>query len=182
MMKWGERMAAKADEEQSFECETLIVTLASLSEIVAWNGFGILERIYTGVFDEADLHCEEIPEMYRSKVNLRLIQNDFFGDLIFAFLMTDDYEYACQLMETHIVNADCSEKDYRDLVLQYMGMRMICQKRLPWEIEYSLYSIVKKGKSLIKCIKNYMKGTENYEDCIKRYRSHWQKGKDSTRI
>ena len=36
---------AKADLE---ECEYLVFTLAALSEIVAWNGLGVLERIYRG--------------------------------------------------------------------------------------------------------------------------------------
>ncbi len=181
MINWRELTVVKADREQSDECEKMIVTLASLSEIVAWNGFEILQRIHIGTFDEADLRCEEIPEINRSKVNLCLVQNEFFGDLIFSFLINDDYEYACQLMETYIMNAECSEKVYRNMILQYIGIRMICRKRLPWEIEYSLCSIVKKEISLLKCIKKYKKEAEGFEDCIKRYRSHWQKGKDSTR-
>ena len=174
MTNWGD-LTKRIQKTNAEECEKLILTLASLSEITACNGFEILEKIHLGAFDEADLHHEEIPENYRKKVNLDCVRNDFFGDLIFAFQMMEDYDYTCELMENHIINTDCSDDEYRNMVFEYLGVRMICQKRLPWEIEYCLGSIVQRGDSLIQSMQNYMNEQDTYIDCVQRYRGHWER-------
>ena len=174
MMKWG-TLTNRIEKTNCVECKNMILTLASLSEITACNGYGILEIIYRGTFDEADLHSEEIPESYRTRVKLDFIRNDFFGDLIVTFQIVEDYDYACQLVENHILHAQCSEEEYRNMVFQYLSMRMICKQCLPWEIEYCLGSIVYQGISLVKTMRNYMNEKDTYADCVKRFRGHWQR-------
>lgn len=166
----------KIQEVDPGEYEDLILTLGALSEIVAWNGYEILERIYQGSFDEADLRREEIPLAYRSKVKLELIRNEFFGELIFAFGMIEDHAFACRLIGDHIMRKNCSEKECCELVLEYYGMCMIYKKRLPWEIEYHLQNVVGQSSSLKKCMAGYKREGETYMECVQRYRSHWQEG------
>ena len=164
---------AKADLE---ECEYLVFTLAALSEIVAWNGLGVLERIYRRTFDEADLIHEEIPIEHRYKVNLELLCNEFFGALIFAFQLIDDYKYACTMMEKYIRSRECSENTYVKMVLMYRGMYMIYKKSLPWEIMYHLQNVVGQDRSRKQCLADYKREGETYLECVKRYRSHWRDG------
>lgn len=173
MMDW-ENLATRVSRTEPEECESLILTLAALSEIVAHHDYSVLERIHMGYFDEADIKVEEVPEVYREKICLELIRNDFFGDLVFVFITMDDYEYACHLMENHIYNSLCSEKEYREMILQYLGVRMIRKKRLPWEIEYCLRNVTHQPVSLTKIMERYMQGKDTYKSCIDRYRSHWR--------
>lgn len=173
MMDW-ERLAAGAGRAKPGECESLILTLAALSEIAAHHGDSVLERIHMGYFDEADIKVEEIPVADRENICLELIRNDFFGDLIFVFVTMDDYEYACQLIESHIYNSLCSEQEYRNRMLMYVGIRMVRKKKLPWEIEYCLRSLIHDPVSLVQLIERYRRKEETYQDCVDRYRSHWQ--------
>lgn len=168
MMDW-EELATKTGKADKEECEALILTLSVLPQIMTQYGDSVLTRIHMGYFDEADIRVDGIPAAYREKVNLELIRNDFFRDLIFVFITMDDFEYACQLMESHIHNSDCSEKEYRKMVLQYLGMRMICQKRFPWEIEYCLRSVIHQQESMSEIMQRYMLKEDTFDDCISRY-------------
>ncbi len=114
--------------------ERLIYTMASLAEIVKYYGEGVLERIYRGTFDEADISPEKIPEEYRDKVNLSLLCDEFFGGVIFLFQLTDDYECACLALETWIRKNPCSKKENNQKRLMYQGVRLIHEKKLPGEI------------------------------------------------
>ncbi len=49
-------------QEKLMENEYLIYTLAVLPELVFCHGWGILQKIHEGTFDEADLGNEQIPE------------------------------------------------------------------------------------------------------------------------
>lgn len=173
MSDWKE-LAAKIGKTDREECEPLILTLAALSEIVARHGESVLDRIVMGYFDEACLQGEEISEAFRNKVNLELVRNHFFQDLIFAFITIDDYEYACQLMEGHICHLAGSEKEYRDMVLQYLGMRMICEKRYPWEIEYCLRRAIHHKEPIYEIMRSYMQEGDTFEDCVERYHSYFK--------
>lgn len=168
MMDW-EELATKTVEIDKKKCEALILTLSVLPEIMIHYGNSVLARIHRGYFDEADIKVEEIPVLYRGKVNLELIRNDFFRDLIFVFITMDDYEYACQLMESHICNSDCSEEELANMVLQYLGMRMICQKRFPWEIEYCLRRVIHQPESMSEIMQRYMPDEGRTEDFIGRF-------------
>lgn len=170
MMDW-EELATKTGKTDKEECEALVLTLSVLPQIMTQYGDSVLTRIHMGYFDEADIRVDGIPAAYREKVNLELVRNDFFRDLIFVFITMDDYEYACQLMESQIHNSNCSQKEYRKMVLQYLGMRMICQKRFPWEIEYCLWSVIHQQEKMSDIMQRYMLKEDTFDDCISRYRN-----------
>ena len=170
-------LGCEEKKENLKEYDDLIYTLAALSEIVAWNGIDILERIYSGTFDEADLKREEIPIKYRYKVKLELLRNNFFGALIFAFQLIDDYAYACRALEKYIRNRKCSLNTYCKMTLVYQGICMIYKKSLPWEIEYQLQSLTGRKRTLEQCMESYKREEETYIECVQRYYSHWKTSK-----
>lgn len=118
-------------------------------------GYSVLEKIHKGYFDEADIKVEGIPNEFKEKVNLGLLCNDFLGNLLFVMKLNDN-EYVFQLLESYISNSSCSEKEYRDMVLQYIGIRMLSEKRLPWEIEYCLKNVTHQKESLPKIVERYV--------------------------
>lgn len=137
------------------ECELWILTLSLLPILVVHYGYSVLEKIQKGCFDEADIKIQGIPQIWIDKVNLQLLCNDFFGDLIFI-LNTHDRDYAFRLIEYRILNSLLDdEKEYCEMVLQYVGIRMLSRNRLPWEIEYGLRMVIHQPESFAKNMKKY---------------------------
>lgn len=146
----------------------MILTLSLLPLLVIHYGSTVLDKIHSGRFDEADIKIQEIPEIIKNKANLGLLCNDFFGDLIFIMQLPAN-EYSFQLLENHILNSTCSEKEYCDMVLQYVGIQMLRQKRLPWEIEYCLRNIMNQQESMKKIVQRYKQEEYTYEEYVKWY-------------
>lgn len=145
----------------------MILTLSLLPLLIIHYGSTVLDKIHCGRFDEADIKIQ-LPSIFKDKVNLQLLCNDFFGDLIFIMQLPDN-EYSFQLLENRILTSTCNEKEYCDMVLQYVGIHMLSQKRLPWEIEYCLRSIMHQQESMKKIVQKYEQEEYTYEEYVKWY-------------
>lgn len=55
------------------------------------------------------------------------------------------------------------------MVLQYVAIRMLSEKNLPWEIEYNLRSITQQHESLTDIEQRYVQGKDTYDAYVKWY-------------
>ncbi len=173
MTSW-EELSDNIVKPEGDECEELIITLSSLSEIVAFRGFSAITLINRGIFDEGDMDIEEIPDVYQQKVKLVYIENDFFRFMLFLMSEIEDERYAHHLIERYISTTYRSQDEYRAMALQYVSLCMVSQKRLPWEIEYRLRKMIHKEESMDMILDRYKREEESDIDCNSRYLGHWQ--------
>lgn len=160
-------------QEKLMENEYLIYTLAVLPELVFCHGWGILQKIHEGTFDEADLGNEQIPEWYQSKIRLETLGGKFFRDLLFAFYLVDDFEYICGQLLRYIKIQSCSEQKRINMLLQYYGVRYLLERKMPWEIESRLCELVGEKRDIEDIIFIYQRDAETMNDCIKRYEARY---------
>jgi hypothetical protein len=173
MMEWEkkpERHRCCADSER-WEC--WVVTLSALSELVAYNGGSVLYEIYQGYFDEADMREEGIPAAYRRYVKLELLANDFFGILIDALDEKRDPRRGHRRLVAYIDRREPSEEEGFAMLLQYLALRMIRERSLPWEIEYTLRHVMRQLIPMREIRQNYMRRQDTAAACEERYRRHW---------
>lgn len=148
----------------------MIMTLAVLPILVVHYGYSVLDKIHKGYFDEADIKITGIPDEFKDHVNLSLLGNDFFGHLIFILKLHDN-DCVFQLLEDYLDSLS-NEKEYGEMVLQYAAIRMLSQKSLPWEIEYSLRSIMNQQESMTDIEQRYVQEKDTYEEYVKWYQEH----------
>lgn len=143
------------------------MTLALLPILVIHYGYSVLDKIHRGYFDEADIKIAGIPDVFKDHVNLNLLCNDFFGHLIFILKLHDN-DCVFQLLEDFLDSLS-NETEYEEMVLQYVAIRMLSQKNLPWEIEYSLKSIMQQHESLSDIEQRYIQEKDSYDEYVKWY-------------
>ena len=144
--------------------EEMIELLTTVSEVI-WNGgLLMLDMMHRGYLDNL---LTEDDEEFNKKVEILkrhkdLLASDLFGEL--TFIVITARQNIDKLIGLYSANEDDSIVElFKEAFVMYSNHYR------PWEVKFSLETLIGHNVSIEKIFLTYLKENERYSECLNRY-------------